>query len=232
MNEGRAVPNFVVFDIETGGFNGAKNPLVEVCFICYDGETLKEIDRYEALVKPYYKNEITGEPLEYTSAAMNTHRITIAELEEDGIPLKQVAVEIIEKLKIWSVKGVFGKPILVGHNIIKFDLPFLTLSFDQVKLRDAFIKKINDQVMDTLYLSMFKFPSSKDKGDELAQNNNHKLGSICKAMGISLTGAHRAAADTEANAEMFIEFIKGIRGEGSTVSGGMVNKTDSLPFKF
>jgi DNA polymerase III alpha subunit (gram-positive type) len=232
MKEGRAVPNFVVWDVETGGFNGAKNPLVEVCFICYDGVTLDEIDRYEALVKPYYKNEITGEPLEYTSGAMNAHRITIAEMEEDGIPLKQVAVEVIAKLDSWKVGGVFGKPILVGHNIIKFDIPFITLSFEQVKLRDAFIKKINDQVMDTLYFSMFKFPTSKDKGDELAQNNNHKLGSICKAMGISLTGAHRAAADTEANAEVFIEFIKGIRGEGSDVSGGIVNKTNSLPFKF
>ena len=231
--ESRVMPNIVVFDIETGGFSGSKNPLVEVCFICYDGVTLEEIDRYEAIIAPHYENPLTKEPLEYTTGALNIHKISIAMMEEVGKALKVVAQEVIAKLKLWKVKGMMGKPILGGHNILKFDIPFIKTSFSFVKEDVNFEKAINAQKIDSMYFSTFQFPSSKDKGDTSAVNVNHKLGSICKALGISLVGAHRASTDTEANAKVIIKWIKSMRGEGTAVaSSGLENQNESDSFKF
>lgn len=232
MVEGRVAPNFVVWDLETGGFSPEKNPLVEVCLICYDGVTLEEIDRYEALVKPYYENPVTKEPMVYTDGAMNAHGVTIQELEEDGIDIKVVLKEILQKLKDWKVKGFFGLPILVGHNILKFDVPFLVGVFDLFSKSEYFWKAVNRQMYDTMIFCLTKFFTSKSKGDENAPNTDHKLGSVCKAVGVSLVGAHRASADTEANAQMFFKFIKAIRGEGLSVAGEIENNTGSTPFKF
>lgn len=231
--ESRVVPNIVVFDIETGGFKAESNPLVEVCFICYDGLTLEETDRYEALISPMYENPLTKEPMEYTSGAFNVHKITETQMEEEGIPLKQVAEEVIAKLKSWKAKGRFGKPILCGHNILKFDIPYTVNSFNLVKKGAAFEKEINDQKFDSMAFSTLSLPTSKTKGDLEAPNVDHKLGSICKAMGISLVGAHRAATDTEANAKIILNWIKAIRGEGiEKASAGIENKNQSTPFKF
>ena len=233
MIEGRLAPNYVVWDLETGGFSPDKNPLVEVCMICYDGVTLEEIDRYEALIKPYYENPVTKEVMEYTDAAMATHGISISELEEDGIEIKEVLREILQRLKDWKTKGFFGAPILVGHNILKFDIPFLVGCYRLFSKEEYFWKAISRQIYDTMLFSMLRFFTSKDKGDETAPNTNHKLGSICKAVGVSLIGAHRASADTEANAEMFFKFVRAMRGEGMKgVSGEIENKTGSMAFKF
>ena len=231
--EFRVAPNIVVFDIETGGFKAGSHPLVEVCFICYDGLTLEETDRYEALISPMYENPLTKEPMEYTPGAFNVHKITETQMEEEGIPLKQVAEEVIAKLKIWKTKGMFGKPILGGHNIKKFDVPFITEAFDLVKKGAAFTKEVNNQMIDSMAFATLAMPTSKTKGDVDAPNVDHKLGSVCKAMGISLVGAHRAATDTEANAKVILSWIKAIRGEGiEQISAGIENKNQSESFKF
>lgn len=233
LETSRVAPNIVVWDIETAGFSANKHPLVEVCFICYDGVTLEEKDRYEALIKPMYENPLTKEPMEYTDGAFNVHHITEIMMEEDGIPLKQVADEVIAKMKLWKAPGRFGKPILAGHNILTFDIPFFKISLSLVKRDGQFEKTYNNQILDSLSFSTLALPTSKSKGDMNAPNVDHKLPSICKAMGIPLVGAHRAATDTEANAKVVINWIKALRGEGLTkASAGIVNKNGSAPFKF
>ena len=44
--------NFVVLDLETGGFSASKNPITEIAVIVLD-INLNEILRYENYIKPY-----------------------------------------------------------------------------------------------------------------------------------------------------------------------------------
>lgn len=50
--------NYAVFDCETGGLDETKNPITQYACIILDGQTLKEVDRWETYVKPYGDLEI------------------------------------------------------------------------------------------------------------------------------------------------------------------------------
>ena len=88
--------------------------------------------------------------------------------------------------------GFMGNAVLVGHNIRRFDLPFLTYHFD----REGLPAPTND-VIDTLELSraMLKLP-------------NHKLGTVAAHLGISTAGAHRAAADVAMTRQVLLRLIE------------------------
>lgn len=71
--------------------------------------------------------------------------------------------------------------ILVGHNIKRFDIPFID---EKLKLSDRKLQNI--KIIDTLLLSRkYKISSS-----------NNKLGSLCSQLGIEY-GNHRGLADSK-----------------------------------
>ena len=46
------------------------------------------------------------------------------------------------------------------------------------------------------------------------EQENYKLGTCCRKEGVELVNAHRALADTRANAELLIKYLQIFRGDG------------------
>jgi DNA polymerase III alpha subunit (gram-positive type) len=220
----RSGPNIVVFDIETGGLSAEKSPLVEVYFACYDTITGEKVSSYESLISPYYKHPKTGEELKYTDAAMRVHGISITELEIKGKELKVVGKEVVDYLKNCKLPGRNGKPILVGHNIISFDIPYTDTHFGWHNIN--WLNEVSPFRLDTLDMSRIIWPQTA-KDDPKSPVKDHKLGTCCAAMGVNVSNAHRAADDVDGNAKMAIEMINRMRGKNATV----VQKNDLTPGK-
>jgi len=72
-----------------------------------------------------------------------------------------------------------GDAVLVGHNIRRFDFPFIQAHYSRLGL-----PLLTNDLLDTLELSrsVLRLP-------------NHKLGTIATHFQISTAGAHRAMAD-------------------------------------
>lgn len=139
----------------------------------------------------------------YNPEALNVTHMTREMLVNEGVDIK----EAIEKVKDLFDRYTIGnaKPILAGHNIKKFDNPFL----EKMLSREGHdLNKLicDTQMIDTLEwarLRWFDAPS-------------FSLGVCVNAVGLTLKEAHRALPDTEANAELLIKMLKGLRGEGQS----------------
>ncbi|MGI6173010.1 MAG: PolC-type DNA polymerase III [Christensenellales bacterium] len=81
--------------------------------------------------------------------------------------------------------------VVCAHNA-DFDMRFLRRAFRDAGLEVAF------PILDTLALSRCVLPGQK----------SHKLGAVCKALGVSLKDAHRAVHDARATAQCLMEMLK------------------------
>lgn len=77
--------------------------------------------------------------------------------------------------------------VLVGHNIKRFDLPFIVVHFQTLNLAIP-----DNEILDTLDLARRKFFLP-----------NYKLGTVAAHFGIATDGAHRAARDVAITREIF-----------------------------
>jgi len=139
----------------------------------------------------------------YNPEALNVTHMTREMLVNEGIEMSEAIVKVKDIFDRYTLGN--AKPILAGHNIKKFDNPFL----EKMLLREGhdLDKMINEtQMIDTLEwarLRWFDAPS-------------FSLGVCVNAVGLTLKEAHRALPDTEANAKLLIKILKGLRGEGSS----------------
>lgn len=115
------------------------------------------------------------------------------------------------KHKANEVKELLGRGILVAHNLA-FDRNMLRAEFERIGLKWA------DPIaeVDTLPLARKVFP------DE----NSHKLGEVCRRLGIDLDNAHRATDDAQACGEAMIEMLR--RNDAPTELLGMLEWADAL----
>ena len=194
---------FVVFDIETGGLDENRHPIIELAFVTIQPDkknklVIKQDLTFDCLIKPY------SDVLKIEDQALKVNGITFEEIEKFGVESKDVIEGLIELSQSLSVESVRekrrrNKPILVGHNIDEFDILFLKKFF---KYHD---KDLNDYfsytTVDTYTLSRLIFRTD-DKIDNL------KLGTTCNYFGIRIKNAHRALDDALANAELFIKMDK------------------------
>ena len=225
------VADVIVWDIETGGFKKEEHGLVEIAMIVLDSETLEEKDRYEAIIAPYdiptprvndkkepldQGNNLCSETLlpqaidiklsQYTSGAQAIHGITMKQIN-NGKDAKTVAREIkafcLKHKK--ALRGGNGKVVSAGHNIVKFDIPYLTffLNLFKINYKDLF----NMLEIDTLLWTRMRWAVD-------GSISNHKLGTACQMAGIQLIDAHRAMADVEGNADLVRSFLRSLRQQG------------------
>lgn len=82
--------------------------------------------------------------------------------------------------------------VLVGHNIKRFDFPFIANHFLQSGLPVP-----QNELLDTLELSR-----------ALLNIPNHKLGTVAAHFGINTSGAHRAMADVIMTRQILLKFLK------------------------
>ena len=90
-----------------------------------------------------------------------------------------------------------GNAAFAAHNA-KFDYSFLQNECRRLNI------ELTLPVIDTLELSRRLYPALK----------SHKLGAICKSLGISLKNAHRAVHDAHATALMLIRMLDAIKEQG------------------
>lgn len=207
---------FIVFDFETGGLKGQKNPVTEVAMLCIDGVTLMEIGRYSSYVKPYL--------YEYDQKALDYTGTTMEKLQQEGKDLKVVVDEMVACVKEWHRTANGGtytkKPILVGHNADKFDSVFLQQIFKETKnLLTIFEGDVDFhgnyrvKVVDTIDISKFAYGA-----DETMPN--FQLGTCVSKVGLSLNDAHKAMNDVVGTKEMLIKYVERLRNDLSGMLAG------------
>lgn len=184
---------FIVADFETGGLSAEKNPAVEIAVVVLDNNC-KEIQRYESLIKPYGDFIIEQQ-------ALQANGLTLNEIN-GGKDVKAVVNDLITLFTPLKKYQKFVKPILVGHNIAKFDIKFFKQIFEFCNKN--LYEYVDEYLFDTQYHARFKWGQNN-------QIENFKLGTCCTKVGIELTNAHRAMADTEATAKLLTYFINDSR---------------------
>ena len=150
------------FDLETTGFSSKQHRIVQYALIgCEaDGSSI----HVEELVNP--QRDI---PFETTKI--------------HGISDEDVRDCLIFREHISSIYELMNGAIIVGHNVEKFDWPFLRAEF----LRAGQLMPEPLAIIDTLGIAR-----------KLKLQRSHKLGVLCSRYGISLENAHTAGADAAA----------------------------------
>jgi len=117
--------------------------------------------------------------------------------------------EAFKKVESFFMKHVTGnsKPILSGHNIKKFDNPFMDKFFMLYK------KTFNDFINPTMTIDTLEWSRLK-----WASMPSYALGVVAQEVGVTLKDAHRAINDTRANANFFIKIMSHLRGQGTQKS--------------
>ncbi len=106
------------------------------------------------------------------------------------------------KPKLMDVLPAFAEfcrgAVLVAHNA-SFDISFFRRAFRTAGLSFAY------PIVDTLSLVRNQYPNFK----------NHKLGNVCKQLGISLANAHRAVHDARATSLVLLKTLADLRAQKS-----------------
>ncbi len=141
-----------------------------------------------------------------------------SELINPGCPVPEKVVEITgitsamlrDKRTLMEVMPEFAKfcegAVLVAHNAA-FDMAFFRRAFRQADLPFDFA------ILDTLALVRNQYPQLK----------SHKLGSMCKQLGISLLNAHRAVHDARATGLMLVKVLAEVRAQKGITQLGQLN---------
>ena len=186
------VNNIMVFDIETTGLNPEKNAMIEIACCIIDNE-LNDVFEYESGVMKIYDNR------EIQQQALQANGISISQIENGKEP-KQVLEELVNLFKKYSSGR--NKPILSGHNIDKFDIPFVANFFS------VFNKNFEDFVNTDLTIDTMWWARLRRN-----EQTNYKLGTCCEVENIELVNAHRAISDTRANKELVKKYLRCLRSE-------------------
>lgn len=231
----KATP-YLITDFETGGFDMKKEAITEIGMLAVKGDTLEEIGRYSALIKPYGK--------EYADEAVAKTGLSPAFLEKNGKPIDVVlleATEFIVSTNIYNSKTNF-KPIIVGHNPAFEVRCFQALAEEAKRLKlpgmmelkklfhgdEDYYGNYQPAVIDTISLAKMLFAANKRIFD-------YKLTTVAERMSVNIPDAHRAMSDVIPTWEILKQIITGLRegGGNNTQSNQTVsNFRDNFHFKY
>ncbi len=153
--------------------------------------------------------------LDVETTGLNTHADEIIEIGavriEHGVEVAEFSDKVVEitgitsamlrdKRALMEVMPEFAKfcegAVLVAHNA-SFDMSFFRRAFRQAGFPFDFT------ILDTLALVRNQYP----------HNKSHKLGTMCKQLGISLLNAHRAVHDARATSLLLLKVVQEIQQE-------------------
>lgn len=236
----------LVLDFETGGLDCTKAACTQIAVQAVRLDTLEVMERYASYIAPYNRQEVgtakrkvlrprreieqqdAGIPMDYDVAALEYSGITMEMLKSRGLPLQEVAAEVIAIARRAALsKGAQCKPVLIGQNIT-FDIGFLQQmmaytgmqkEFSQVFAGTTdFFGKFQPHYIDTIDLGRLSL--AHDPGV-----TSYKLELLCEHLGIELDDAHDADADVTATLSVAAVCATRLRNG----SGG--NDTGLLPRK-
>lgn len=193
--------DYICFDVETGGLSEKVNPMTEFAMIVYGCENFEEKMRFESFVKPYNDLKLEPDALKHTGITL--------EMLKDGCEIKELVellIEVFKNFTYGSSKFKY-KPVLVGHNIAKFDIPFIQYAFNMFGY-DLF-DYVERYAEDTLFLGRTKWAGKQSK---------FNLGACCASAGIELIDAHRAMNDVECNVKLHQYLVNTLRQSGTFIT--------------
>lgn len=152
----------------------------------------------------------------YNPEALEATHISIDLLLKEGIHY----LEAGDKIKDLITRHTVGtyKPIIAGHNIKGFDIPFMEKLFSDCGF--DFLKLVNSFIIDTLEWARLRWFNL----------SSFSLGVCSNELGLTLKEAHRALPDTIANAKFLIKLLESMRSEGT--STGKEYKRRKFDFNF
>lgn len=204
--------NYIVFDVETGGFDYLAHPITQIALITIDSKTLEELDRFETYIKPYNDLVITKEALGVTGLRMSDIN--------NGLSAKE-SVNILSKYfkKSMPNSRPENRPVMIGHNV-QFDLGFLFYLFESCG------KDVHSSIGETSICTMALAKQALPDASSL------KLKSVCESIGVKLNDAHKAMNDTIATAEVFRYFTNRLRSSSGSFKADTEVKKSRLKFQF
>lgn len=166
----------VVLDTETTGFlYAAGDEIIELA-----GEKVVDgqvVDSFHKLIFP-------SRPVPAQATAV--HGLTNDYLAQFGESATRVFPDFADFIE---------DTVLVGHNIRRFDYPFIATHYLNLGLPVP-----NNELLDTLDLSR-----------QFLSLPNHKLGTIAEYFGIDTDGAHRAMADVVMTRKILLEIAHNLK---------------------
>jgi len=159
--------DFAVIDIETTGLCRENDCVVEIAAVKVKNNRIVK-EKFHSLVYteyiPYFATRIHGIDAQMVSGAPEAHEVSR------------------------DFKQFIKDCVLVGHNIVSFDMPFLY---------NAFSLKSQAYCVDTLKMSRLVFNKER----------SHKLITVAERLGIKNKKYHRALDDAMVTAQVFLEFL-------------------------
>lgn len=187
----------VLFDLETGGLNPEKNPILQGFFMITD-EKLTPIEEYEFYIKPstipQHLNNIDAE-------ALKVNNLDLDEMERIGIAYS----EMIKQLESFLSKH---KPVHpVGYNVL-FDIEFLKKNLKSL-----------DSIFSHKYVDMYSAINFLKFCDIIPQSSG-SLSSVGRFLGVSPSAAlHNAKADVYYLREVMLKLAEEVRIRTSKILG-------------
>ena len=139
--------------------------------------------------------------LTYNPIALQVTHMSKDLLLKEGVDHFEATKKIEQFINSHKVGN--SKPILAGHNIKNFDIPFLDALFLEHGVDRSAIT--NSLMMDTLEMARLRWIDMP----------SYSLGVCANEVGLTLKEAHRALPDTIANAKFLVKLLKTFRGEGA-----------------
>ena len=187
---------WVVFDLETTGFNRVKDEIIEIGARIL-GDDGKEIDNGSFLLFIKPKNRIPSTITELTG--INNHNVcNAAPFSKVGYHFFQFIFDRVSKYELDNNISV-DKIVLVAHNGKSSDLPFLLHSLKAAKIWNYF-DMYNDYlfILDTLHLCRKVLQHKKQ------YLPNYRLSTLYQHVtGKTLDNHHRAMEDVESTISIF-----------------------------
>lgn len=192
---------FCVLDLETTGLS-KQCRIVEICVAACESDedgNLTILDKYLQRTNP-------GIPIPAQASAVHgIHDRHVEDCPSFNDIAKDVAKflskwmaaqESQETTDIWVASEVKARPVLVGHNIISYDMPILKAHF-----ADANVPFPAMPLVDTLKLARARWPKHPD---------GNKLVTCCARVGVNeLNDSHGANADVLVNAALYARMLTG-----------------------
>lgn len=183
----------VFFDLETGGLDPARHPVIQIAAIAVD-ERLRELDTLEVKVD---FDLASADP-----QALEKNSYNRVVWDKESRPALHVCGEFSRFLKRYAdveMTSKAGKPYyvaqLIGHNSDSFDGPFL----------QAWYRKL-DQFMPAAFRTLCTYQRALHyfhERDGLPKPENFRLEGLCKYFGAPLSNAHDAMADCRATLGLY-----------------------------
>lgn len=183
---------YIAFDCETGGLTNDYS-LLTAYFVILEADLTTIVGELDLKIKPD-----AGKPYVVSGEALGINGINLTEHDKVAIPQTAAATVFFNFLNEHNKDGR-TKFIPVGHNVV-FDEEFLK---GRLLSSANWNKYISYRRMDTGVVAQYL----KLTG-HLPKDVSGSLGSLSAALGINLTNAHNAKADTIATVKVLRKMIK------------------------